>query len=162
MLPPTEWITVKQPASSKVCTAAVAAMALGEHISYAQDRMTPSYHEGKAYYKTRELLGILGYHGILTGLTLISQDGKLSRDSDITYELTMSDIFAVIVVKSKNYVDFSHFVFWDGKHVRDPDPGVSVTTDLEDYVVQDVYPLCYLEEEDDKCLALSNDSQNED
>jgi hypothetical protein len=55
-------------------------------------------------------------------------------------------VVAAIVVRSQKYKGAEHFVFWDGEHVRDPNPVVPNTTRIEDYYVIEVYPLTYVDD----------------
>jgi hypothetical protein len=145
MLPPT-FKTVKQPFGSKVCGAALAAMVVGCTLEEAQARMMPSFHEKKRFYKTREILKFIGGHGVICGMTFSVDDGLLWHDADIKFSVNMQDIYAIVVVESSVYAGYSHYVFWDGKNVHDPNPHVEEISNLEDYVVQDVYPLTYVDE----------------
>lgn len=151
MLQPTDWKTIKQPADSKLCGAAVAAMAVGESIVYALNRMTPTYRKGddEGYFRHREMLQFLGSHGIMVGMSLEIDDGHFERHMDIHVNLNMRDIFAILVVSSEGFPGFDHWVFWDSHDVRDPNPSLPETTDIEDYNVISVYPLCYLDESDE-------------
>lgn len=148
MLPPTNWKTVKQPEGSKVCGAAVAAMATGCTLIEAMAGMKPTYcqDDGACFFKTREVLTFLCKRGIYVGMICMVQDGKLWPDADIKFDVNMANLCALLLVPSKVFEGKSHYVFWDGKHVRDPSPRVPETTRLEDYEVQELYPLTYIDE----------------
>lgn len=145
MLQP-EFKTIKQPCGSKVCGAAVTAMAIGCSLEEAQAQMTPSYHEGDPYYKTREVLKVLGSHGIFTGMIFSVADGHLWHNADIKFDFKFNEIIAIVVVKSNTYEGKSHFVFWDGSCVRDPSLAVGFCTSIEEYEVEEIYPLVYIDE----------------
>jgi hypothetical protein len=145
--PPSDWITVKQPVGSKVCCAAVAAMAVGGSLDYALDQMSPTAwsEDGEPYFKTRELLIFLGRHGIAVGMSFTMTEGVLRADDSLRFDVSLRGIKAILTVPSPTRPkDWEHFVFWDGKHVRDPNPALPETTDIEDYQVLTVYPLMYI------------------
>ena len=148
MLQPTKWKTVKQPAGSKLCGAAVVATAVGESIVYALNRMTPVYHKSdeEGYFRTREVLQFLGSHGIVVGMAVEIDDGHFEPHTSVRVDFNMRDICAILAVDSEGLPGFDHWVFWDGHNVRDPNPNMPETTDIEDYNVIEVYPLCYLDE----------------
>jgi hypothetical protein len=151
MMPPTDWKTVKQPQGSRVCCAAVAAMAVGLSLDYAWDQMTPTTwsEDGKPYFKFRELLTFLGKHDIMLGMFFTVTEGHLWINDSFQIDVSLSKMTAILVVPSPTQPkDWDHFVFWDGQNVRDPSPEVPETTALKDYRVREIYPLTYIDESD--------------
>lgn len=152
MLPP-QYSTIKQPEDSRICAACVAAMAVGESLEYATDRMPAVIHEdGKPWYRMRSVLAFLGGHGIHCGLRFASPTGEpLPPDSFDDLENVRFSIHgtaAMVTVESETFPGFSHLIFWDGAVVRDPNRKKPNTCDLEGYKILDWTPLCYFEEED--------------
>lgn len=146
MLPPEEFRTIKQPKGSRICTACVTAMALNTTLEYIESRMEPSQcGDGEIYYKTREMLKVLGAHGIYCGL-IFSHDESPVESFRLATDLDLQGLRAILVVRSENIPGASHFIFWDGERARDPLPGVRDTKDLSRYHVQDIIPLVYLDE----------------
>jgi hypothetical protein len=99
MLPPMQFKTVKQPKDSRLCVAAVAAMAVGRGLRYAMNRM-PSrrWRDGKPHHKTRDLLAFLGGHGIYCGLTwCIDSDGSVDM---LEASVTMAGRAAICVIQA--------------------------------------------------------------
>jgi hypothetical protein len=143
-----EFKTIKQPKGSMVCGAAVTAMAVGCTLQQAYDGMWRTMNKGKPYFRTSEVLKFLGAHGIYSGPIAFNDDGGLDEidaSTDIIFTCPMSRA-AIITVKSRTHSDWTHYVFWDGKHVRDPHPDEPDTTDLKDYDILDIMFLTYLTE----------------
>jgi hypothetical protein len=152
MLMPESFSTVKQPKDSMFCGAAVAAMATGEELAYAL-RCLPfqwSQKEKKHFIKTRSILTYLGNHGIYSGI-LITQENSdedlslLEPDDSFTLVVEMS-LPAIVTVHSETRKDWTHYVFWDGSVVRDPNPDVPDERKLSEFKVLDMMFLTYLEE----------------
>ena len=146
MKPPKIWKTIKQPEGSLICIAAVTAMALGKSLKYVCRLMKPSYHEdGRPYYRTREMLKVLGSHGIHCGLIAIG-DGKFSKKIRLSCNIPMIDMLAILTVPSPEITGAYHVVFWDGQVVRDPLPNVADEMPLESYNLKEIVPLVYRDE----------------
>jgi len=143
MLPPDEFRTIKQPKGSKVCGAAVVAMVIGCSLETAMNNMisTPSEIDGDHFYRLREVLKIIGAHGIFCGLVGFADDTFELRHLSIN----MQDRQAILVVKSKLYEGYQHYVFWDGEHVRDSSSDEEVNT-LDQYEICEVWPLTWIDE----------------
>lgn len=139
--------TIKQPPGSKVCVAAVAAMAVGRTLRYAENRMKPTKVEGGHYYKTSELLKFLGDHGIYAGaIWWWDEPVWADKDTVLKLELPLAGRQAIMCAPSESFKGYYHVVFWDGQHVRDPSSTVPDTTDLETYQILEIVPLTYIEE----------------
>jgi len=150
MIQPEQYKTIKQPKGSLICGAAVVAMATGSTLRQAYDAMWCTMHkeEGKPYFRTSELLKFLGAYGIYSGPLVSSEHGDLfdiASCSEVVLKCPMS-LAAIMTVRSKTRSDWTHYVFWDGEHVRDPHPGMPDTSNLKDYEVLDIMFLTYLEE----------------
>ena len=153
---PSKFTTVKQPKGSLICTAAVAAMAVGKDLAYAERYMCPSVNEEsqKPYYKTVELLKFLGTHSIYTGPIAINESSSsdlatlLSGDT-LNIERPMKWPAIITVISETRPSEYTHYVFWDGTVVRDPNPGVPDERPLLDYCVIDIMCLTYLEKTDE-------------
>lgn len=149
MLPLSEWKTVKQPQGSKICGAAVAAMATGKTLWETLCEMKASYcqSDGKQFYKTREVLKFIGGHGIFTGAVGIATDKFTLRWNEVfTLNICLAGRQAILVVPSTVFEGKSHFVFWDGRYVRDSNPSLPDTTNIEDYEIEEIIPLTYIDE----------------
>lgn len=152
MLPPKEWKTVKQPKGSRLCGACVVAMAVGESLSYATDRMPALIHkgDGRPYYRTSVLYAFLGQHGVCPGLYLRVEEGSVWNGSDIgevhTVDFQIRKLPALVVVKSSTFPDGDHYVFWDGENIRDPNCKLPDVSQLEDYRIIEWTPLTYIDE----------------
>jgi hypothetical protein len=149
MNPPSIWKTVKQPPGSRVCCAAVAAMAVGQSLDYAWAQMAQTNWEGdnQPYFKMRALLTFLGKRGIMVGMFFTVTEGKLDADETFRVDVSLRGMQAILAVPSPTQPgEWEHFVFWDGQNVRDPNPAVPETTALEDYKLLSIYPLTYIDE----------------
>lgn len=149
MLPP-EFKTVKQPLGSKVCGAATVAMAIGVTLEEAEEMMEPTHlSDGSHYYKTREVLRVLGAHGIQCGLGIQinpKYSDKITPDTELEFLIKLSEDYkALVVVKSETFSGKYHYVFWDGEQIRDPSPCVNVSS-LTDYDIVEIVPLIYIDE----------------
>ena len=145
MLPP-EYRTVKQRLGSKLCGACVVAMATGHSLA----RICTFYHidmaSNDSYMRIRQLLGYLGECGIHAGFYFECDNWRVDSMAPLKGEWNWAGMPAILTVHSRNLPGFLHYVFWDGAHVRDPDPRMPETTHLEDYVTTEILPLYYFEE----------------
>jgi len=147
MLPPKEFRTIKQPFFSKVCCACVAVMAVGEDLAYADKHITFTQSEdGRPYVRFRHLLEFLGGHGIGCGLTGTFTGEEFDPLELFPLELCLVGFPAVVTVKSETLRTYNHVVFWDGQHIRDPDPKKPDVTKFSDYALVDLMPLMYIDE----------------
>lgn len=141
--------TVKQPEGSFVCVAAVAAMAAATTLERAQGYIPSALDdEGHLYYKISDAVQFLTAVGIKSGLIFGSDEGLHCTDkTTLRTEWDFRGSPALLTVGSELYPGKFHFVLWDGKKVRDPNPGVPNTTKLSRYTIFDITPLHYEEEE---------------
>lgn len=152
MLPPKEYATVKQPEGSRLCGACVVAMAIGETLEYATDRMPALIHkgDGRPYYRTRSLYTFLARHGVCPGMFLQPTEGDHWLGADMPEEMPISFKFrnlpALVAVKSSTFPDGDHWVFWDGEQIRDPSPKVPDVAPLANYRILEWTPLVYIDE----------------
>lgn len=140
---------VKQPRGSKLCTAAVTAMAarLTMQEVLAQVRLRPLPGDPVGYLPDTEMYRFLGERGIVCGM----QFSALGIEGCDELVLTLNDPLnrpAILGVKSKRFLHAEHSVFFDGKDVFDPDPDTPDRTRLRDYAITMVMPLCFTKEAD--------------
>jgi len=107
---------------------------------------------GLTWFRTRDVLGYLGQCGIHCGLTLGSNELGLAFQIDdptekVQFHYVLDEHPAVMVVKSETFVGAEHLVFWDGKHVRDPNLTHGDTTPISEYEILEIWPLVYLDEQ---------------
>lgn len=142
-----EFTTVKQPPKSKLCGACMAAMAVGKTLDEVLEEitLTPA-KDGRPFVRTRHLLAYLGCHGIICGLTASVRDGYLFGDEEVDLHLEMKGWPMVLTVPSENIKNASHYIFWDGNYIRDPDPNKPELIKLREYKPIDIMPLTYLDE----------------
>ncbi len=150
MLPPTSYQTHKQPPGSKICGACAAASATGHSLSDVEAEMEKSMlPNGQHYYRTRSVLAYLGKNGVFPGVIFSITDGRRHKEFRLIYDEGLEARSAILIVKSRSYVEAAHMVFWDREHVRDSNPNVPDITPIEDYVVTEVWPLTYLDEREE-------------
>ena len=142
---PDKFITIKQPRRSKLCGVAVVAMATGKTLDYARDRLRRKYGR-----HTGGLNLYLAQHGVMMGFAYAydveSPEGRGSFLPRVYLRWDRDDHPAIIGVDSGNDPDWTHWVFWDGKVIRDPNPrtpDVRMPCEFEGKVI-DVWPLTYL------------------
>lgn len=155
MKKPTQWLTIKQPEGSRLCTACVAAMAVAKPLEYATERMTPTFHEGdgKPYYRMRELFKFLGDHTISYGIQFTPAADEFMRPSDfdgpLEVEFDVVGMPALVAVTSEVFVNAAHYVFWDGTGFRDSSYKVKeevVPLSESTYEILEWAPLTYFDD----------------
>ena len=135
-----EFKTVKQPELSRLCGAAVCAMATGVDLDEVLLEM--SVHT-TGWPSLTHVLTFLGRRGITVGINLNCGWGKTLRgDATLSFDLPLEGRPCIMVVPSGRD-DTQHYVFWDGRVVRDPDRKKPAEMPLEAYVVLEVWPLVY-------------------
>lgn len=148
-----EYKTVKQTESAD-CGAAVAAMLVDLPLTDVKRAMiaTKCYEKGTEYryYKTCEMARYLACHNMLMGIYGTSAEPnktlQLDRHDYIEFKWELREVPAVLCVRSENYADHDHWVLWDGRYVRDPNPEVPDLRELNEFEIVDVYPLVYVKE----------------
>lgn len=145
----TPQFTIKQPAGSGMCAVCVAAMATNTTVEDVYAFLNDGRQVGDPILD-QELAMYLLKHGWLMGYVwqLSNEDApgiQIGGEPrlDITREGALNDR-AYVVVKSRNYSDCNHAVYWDGGNIRDPDPGMPDTTLISDYKVVQIWPLTWL------------------
>jgi len=148
MKQPDPFVTIKQPYGSRMCAAAVVAMAIGKDLTYVLNNgvMTPSGIS--VYMQVRHVLAMLGEHAILCGLPLVSLPKNMDGSEELELPFNLIGWPSIVTVPSE-IENSTHVVFWDGYVVRDPNPKVPETTGLEQYEILELWPLCYIEEKED-------------
>lgn len=129
---------IKQPEGSPLCAAAVAAMICGTSI---EDFQKLWKHEGP--YSDTEVVIYCWRHGWQMGGVGfdIPKSLKIVDDHVLSCRWSFQGSPAYVGVKSRNYPNTSHAVLWDGQFVLDPDPKTPEKTCIEDYDVEQVFPL---------------------
>lgn len=155
MLPPATYRTVKQPRDSKICLAAVAAMVTGHELADVEAAMqqTP-LADGSYYYRSRHFLAYIGGQGIHCGSTFVVDTDQRHDDFTLPAVDSLVDRPAVLVIDSTKFRGATHVLFWDGQCVRDSDPTVADERPLRDYVVREIWPLVYLDEQPEMVSLL--------
>lgn len=137
---------VRQAKESKDCTACVVAMVLGLTLEEAKSQMQAYVlSDGSHYYKMREMLKILGSHGVVVGFYFTPADqvngDRIAEDSHLTCDIPIQGRPCILCVKSKTQTVADHMVLYDGKMVLDPqedDP-----QPISDYRILEIYPITY-------------------
>jgi len=129
-----------------MCAVAVAAMAVGKGLRYVLARIpTIRHQDGQRHPRTRDLLAFLGSHGIFAGM-ICDVTGRLDETTRLQFDCPLKGRPAILSVPSTVFKESWHYVFWDGKNVRDPCPSASSLATLADYQVFEVIPLTYIDE----------------
>jgi len=114
MLPPKEFMTVRQPPRSRLCGACVGAIATGKTLEQVLDEW-----DWRVLASTTGMNQFLAAHGITMGVALDGGDDRILR-REVNVTLDPSKLPALICVKSDSEPDGTHWVFWDGKRILDP------------------------------------------
>jgi hypothetical protein len=131
---PKRYRTIKQPEGSFVCGSACAAMIVGKTLAEVlieADWKRLSFVTGIAEYVAR--------HDIILGLGLAASPRNLETAFDI--EISLKDRPALIAVPGEG--NWGHWIFWDGKKLRDPAPNPK-----GNYIIEEIWPITYFELED--------------
>jgi hypothetical protein len=139
-----DFITVKQEEAAD-SGAAVVAMATGISLFATKEKLSNTQHAGRFYYKTTEMMRWLAVRGVQCGLSF-NVAKRAYADVPVEIKWTFEGNPAILAVKSVKYRDAEHWVFWDGKAVRDPNPDVGDTRHLDEYEILEIYPLTYFDE----------------
>lgn len=147
MKPPRKFFTVKQRTDAD-CGAAVAAMAVGDStIGFASREMRATDRDGHRYYKTREIAKFLAEHGVLMGTHFVIHENPVKADAPVPVEFPpLTEWPCILAAKSERSKDVDHWIFWDGKCVRDPNPEKPDERKIEEFTLIEIYPLIYLDE----------------
>lgn len=139
---------VRQPKGSYACTACVAAMVLGMELEEVQKHIQGTQiPNGKVYYKTSELIRVLGNHGVVMGFYFKPPDDKgMKADNSLrlTLDLPIEGMVCIMAVKSQTQTDADHLVLFNGREVLDPqedDP-----QPLRRYTILEIYPIIYFKD----------------
>lgn len=143
--------TIKQPEGSGMCAVCVAAMATNTTVDDVYDFMNDGRIMGDPIHDP-ELAMYLLKHGWALGKGWNvndeddpANDKKTLGLDDIHYVLEgLAGVRAYISVRSRNYEGVCHAVYWDGAHVRDPDPKMPEECELSDYILINVWPLTWM------------------
>lgn len=137
---------VRQEKGSKDCTACVAAMVLGMTLEQVKKHMRATVlPDGSRYYKMRELLRIIGEHGIVAGFYFTPADqvngDRIADDANLTCNIPIQGRPCILCVKSKTQTEADHMVFYDGKAVLDPQE--DEPQPLSSFMILEIYPVTY-------------------
>ena len=141
--------TIKQQENAD-CGACVLAMALEHRLFDVKVGLRATLYEGVfEWYPTRELISYAAKHGVLMGVFGEIRDGQVQEDQQIEFSWPMKGNRALLVVPSPTMADqgIQHWVYWDGKYVRDPNPKAPDRCRITDYDVLEIWPLISIAEE---------------
>ncbi len=128
-------------------------MIVGETLDYVTDRIPAAIHkgDGQPYYLTRNLFAFIASHGVYCGLFAGPAEGHeffLGADLPESFDLTMhvDERPAIVAVKSDTFPDGEHYVFWDGRVIRDPSALYPDEMPRDKYRVIEWFPLTYCDD----------------
>lgn len=142
--------TIKQPAGSRLCGAAVAAMATNNTIAHVIENAKGG---DECCSRLLWMAAYLNRCGVLMGTFATVADYRTgermtidSASTTLALECPMKGRPAVIGVDSETKAGQLHWVYWDGESVRDPNPAAVDQRPLSDYAghIVDVYPLTFV------------------
>ena len=145
--------TVKQPAGSRLCGAAVAAMATNQTLDYVVQN---ARGDAECCSRLMWMAEYLARKGVLLGTYASVSDWRTGERLTIEGNTNRLELkvewrgrHSVIGVDSETVVGQLHWVFWDGEHVRDPSPESPSLRPISDYAgkIVDIYPLTYILDE---------------
>ena len=150
MKPPEHYRTVKQPPGSQICGACLVAMITGQDLKLVRSAMTHTTKGEYTYYKEQEIIKYLASLGVYVGLRAIPLHPRSWHPANLVeFKWEFYDHPAILAVKSKIYDCADHWVFWDGKVVRDSSwTSENETDELQDYDILEIIPILYTEDED--------------
>jgi len=135
----------------------VMAMIVGETEQYVLDwfeYIDPPFYDEDAMI-------FLIHHGFFLSMGLfISPETKLTNEimGDITMSISFKDRPAFLIVDSPRTEGLSHAVLWDGKVVLDP--LFDEKRNIEDYVVDTIFPITMSRRRYNKLMEGKNDSRS--
>jgi hypothetical protein len=142
-------IPIKQMLGDKKCLGCVAAMAADTNLKEFEDFLM----EANLIYPiisisppwtSLELNAYLLKFGLKIGQTFNLRNKNFSLDADneiIQCCLTIRNQPAAVTVKSENYPNTLHSIFWDGYQIYDPNPKVDNGRPLSDYRIREWEPI---------------------
>lgn len=143
MKPPKKYKTIKQPPGSSICGACLVAMITGQPLHIVRSRLLRFRLHGTTYYSEAEIIRYLARQGVFTGMRAVTLDDEpLTIDTPVEFKWHFTDGPAILAVKSQNFKEADHWIFWDGEHVRDPASDQD-TNKLEEYQILEVIPIQY-------------------
>ena len=133
--------TVKQPEGSKLCGAACMAMICGYDLPMLYSALS-EMHPGRTPFNIEEELeekyphfchlidicSFLAHHGYMAGIHAQASNAEnggrmgFGDTIEILVPVRIADAPALVGIDSENHRGKLHWVFWDGKVVRDPNP----------------------------------------
>lgn len=132
---PTEFKLVKQPPKSKLCGAAVCAMALCKTLEEVMEEI-----DWRELSHTGGIAKYLGRYHISLGWWAHWQQSHTNESFlNEKFKITVSpkDRPAILAVTSAVFDDADHWVFWDGRKILDP------SVEQEKYTVLEIHFLTY-------------------
>lgn len=134
-----------------MCAVCVAAMATNTSVEEVYEFMNDGRMMGDPIHNPELAMYLLKHGWALGRGWQINDHNNLSEDKIISnadeLHLLMESIErepAYLCVRSRNYEGVVHAVYWDGIHVRDPDPNMPDECKLSDYNIIIVWPLTWL------------------
>lgn len=132
----------KQSVGDSACVAYACAMAARVHVS----EFFAMFPGRKGPYYDSEAVKFMAHHGWIVGYLGLNLGGDgvlLTRDNRFEFCHSM-EWPALLSVRSRNYFDALHMVYWDGVLVQDPDPNADQDGEvLSNYAVCGVMPLTW-------------------
>ena len=128
---------MKQEYGSNNCLAFAAAMAFNSSVEGIESQI-PLTPFAKGGLDMQDIIRFGLLKGYYTGAIFIEPKiyfGKIIQPFDI------KDSRAIVIVKSNYNADETHAVYWDGKMIWDPDPGVDDGLELSSYEILAWYPV---------------------
>lgn len=140
-------MTIKQKKGDSACAVCVAAMATNTTPADVYAWLADGRVDGDPIHDP-ELAMYLLRHGWIMGFgwRVADEDSEglpIDEQTHFHIEGGLAGKRAYLAVKSRNYENTAHAVFWDGYCVRDPDPSMPDESPLSDYSVLQVHPLTF-------------------
>lgn len=129
--------TIKQGWDDGMCAVCCVAMATGTTVQDVYEFLNDGREAGDPICSAEEAMYLLS-RGWVRGGGYTIEAGAPNENSLLQRQLL--DQPAMIDVQSNNG-EWEHALFWDGRHLRDPDPRQPETSEWEQYKVLRIWPL---------------------
>ena len=147
---------VKQPVGLRLCGAAVAAMATNQSLEYV---VANARGGAECCSRVTWMSEYLARKGVILGTFVSVPDYRTGERLTINGDTTLLRLDlpfrgrpAIIGCDSEAKAGQLHWVYWDGEHVRDPNPDAPDKRPLSDFAgkIVDVFPLTFVVDGDGK------------
>ncbi len=88
-------------------------------------------------FNNQDAFIFLAHHGIFFGIAF---EEIHFQEDDIHGIMSIKERPLLITVKSENYEDKTHAIYWDGFQIKDPCP-TTKKTKIKEYEIKEIYPL---------------------